>query len=304
MTPARHFHTFTGNLLAERTLDFAAWTPGKTHRAQRASFQVGGKGVNVAKMLRRFGAPTTAWCFLGGPTGEECRAWLQAQELPFAAFAQTDANRTGTVVRAPGQPETTFFSPDVAPDAAAWHAAAAALDALPPDALFAVCGSSPGWATTEASPFRAALARAMARGLPVVVDAYGPPLLDLVARPVALVKINADELRALLGADADTETNLRAALARWPAQAWIVSDGPRPVWYAARGETPANIAPPRVQEVSATGSGDVLLAAVLLARWQRGYSWRAALEFALPYAAANAAHPGVADFPRDNSLPA
>jgi hypothetical protein len=40
-----------------------------------------------------------------------------------------------------------------------------------------------------------------------------------------------------------------------------------------------------------------MLACVLFARLHRGAPWRAALEFALPYAAANAAHPGIADFP-------
>ena len=48
MNAAPHLLTFTGNLLAERTQEFAAWTPGKTQRAERESFQVGGKGINVA----------------------------------------------------------------------------------------------------------------------------------------------------------------------------------------------------------------------------------------------------------------
>ncbi len=58
-TPA-HFYTFTGNLLAERTLTFADWAPGRTQRAREESFQVGGKGINVAKMLRRLGSTPLA----------------------------------------------------------------------------------------------------------------------------------------------------------------------------------------------------------------------------------------------------
>ena len=54
---------------------------------------------------------------------------------------------------------------------------------------------------------------------------------------------------------------------------------------------------PRVRQVSATGSGDVMLACILHARFHRGLSWRDAVIAALPYAAANAAHPGVAEFP-------
>lgn len=49
MKPA--IFTLTGNLLAERTLTLPAWAPGRTQRAVAESFQVGGKGINVSRML-------------------------------------------------------------------------------------------------------------------------------------------------------------------------------------------------------------------------------------------------------------
>ena len=49
--------------------------------------------------------------------------------------------------------------------------------------------------------------------------------------------------------------------------------------------------------VSPTGSGDVLLACVLTALHARGATLDQAVAFALPFAAANASHPGVAEFP-------
>lgn len=96
--------TLTGNLLAERTLDFETWEPGRTQRARAESFQVGGKGINVARMLRRLGAPHTALCFAGGATGAECEAWLQARGFHHRVFRTTGATRVGTVVRAPNRP--------------------------------------------------------------------------------------------------------------------------------------------------------------------------------------------------------
>ena len=54
--PSQHLYTLTGNLLAERTLEFDHWSPGRTQRAKRQTFQVGGKGINVAKMLTRLAA--------------------------------------------------------------------------------------------------------------------------------------------------------------------------------------------------------------------------------------------------------
>ena len=47
--PSPHLYTLTGNLLAERTLEFDHWSPGRTQRAKRETFQVGGKGFNVSQ---------------------------------------------------------------------------------------------------------------------------------------------------------------------------------------------------------------------------------------------------------------
>ena len=102
---APHIFTLTGNLLAERTLTFESWAPGRTQRATAESFQVGGKGINVAKMLARLGAPHTALCFTGGAAGDECFAALHASGRPFQNFPSTAPTRTGTVIRA----DSIFF---------------------------------------------------------------------------------------------------------------------------------------------------------------------------------------------------
>ena len=293
--PVPHIFTLTGNLLAERTLTFASWAPGLTQRATAESFQVGGKGINVAKMLARLGAPHTALLFAGGSSGDECFHWLHQARRPFFRFPTSTPTRTGTVIRAPDQPETTFLGADAAPDAAALRACADFLDVQPRGQVLALCGSFPGWPTAAFDPLRAALDRWLARGT-LVVDSYGPPLAWAFTRPVALVKINADELRALA-----------PDLAHLPPHAaplrWIVTDGPRPVQIRDVAGALATATPLPVTEVSATGSGDVFLACVLHAWFGLGRDLAGAVQFALPYAAANAAHPGVAEFP-DPAVPA
>jgi len=295
-------YTLTGNLLWERTLEFASWSPGQTQRARTSSFQVGGKGINVTRMLVRLGARTEALCFAGGSTGADCTAWLREKNIPHRAFGNSEATRIGTVIRSPNQPETTFFSPDVAPDAAAWAACAAFIDQLPVDSVLALCGSFPGWATPAAEPLRVALARWALRGT-LVADTYGPPLDWALQQPLAFIKNNRDEFDALTPATAPAEpfaTRLAAALKRPPVQAWIVTDGEKPAWLAERDGPPRTLTPPIVNAVSPTGSGDVLLACLLQGCYHKGLSLHDALVHALPYAAANAAHPGIADFDLNN----
>jgi fructose-1-phosphate kinase PfkB-like protein len=296
MNALPHFFTLTGNLLAERTLEFDRWAPGRTQRAQRESFQVGGKGINVSKMLNRLGAPNTALCFPGGATGTECEEWLQERSFAYRAFESDRPTRAGTVVRAVAEPETTFLGPDAPPSAPAIRRAAEFLDAQPAGQVLAVCGSLPGWDSTDFDPLRAAFERWLGRGQ-LVVDTYGAPLGWFAARPVALIKINAVELRTLAADSAPVSDLLVTAHARWSARCWVISDGGKDVWFRDEGGSIASLTPPEVREVSPTGSGDVLLAGLLVSLFHQRTSLRAALQAALPLAAANAAHPGIAEFP-------
>ncbi len=296
-SPAPHIFTLTGNLLAERTLEFPSWQPGRTQRATRESFQVGGKGMNVSKMLNRLGAPNTALCFTGGSPGAECEAWLRERNFPHRAFATSRATRSGTVVRGGVQPETTFLGTDAPPDAAAVRACAEFLDAQPDGQVLALCGSFPGCSDGHFAPLFAALERWLTRGT-LMADTYGQMLFWVAVRPLALVKINAeeyrlfDEQRRVLSAE-----RLRETARMSPVRQWVVTDGPRKIWLCDHQGEPTTLTPPTVSEVSPTGSGDVLFAAMLQALQKRGRTLTEAVSYALPYAAANAAHPGVADFP-------
>ena len=311
-TSAPHIYTLTGNLLAERTQDFAAWSPGKTQRATAQSFQVGGKGINVSKMLARLETPNTALCFPGGASGAECLAWLRYHKFTVHPFPTAKATRTGLVVRSSGQPETTFLGPDSPPDALAFQACAEFLDKLPDDSVLALCGSFPGWDTSDAAPLRDALDRLIARAT-VCADTYGPPLAWLVERPAALIKINRDEFVGLFSEgdrSLPVHNLLIEAIARWPAKRWIVTDGPHAVSFIeqpAHSASPLSQTPPSIQEISPTGSGDVLFACILHALLIKKFMLADAVSFALPFASANAAHPGVAEFdmnqtPRSRSL--
>ena len=288
--------TFTGNPLAETTFECLDWHPGGTFRARSSSFQVGGKGINVSKMLTRLRAPNTALCFPGGAPGAECEAWLRAKGFALKAFPSEAPTRCGTVVRGSGQAETTFLGPDAPATAGAVRACAEYLDALPDGQVLAICGSIPGWTGSEWQPLREALGRWLQRGA-LTVDTYGPPLAWLAAQPLALIKINAVELRTLGYGGADAGAVLAAVDRHSPVRCWVVSDGPGTVWLRDETGAVTSVTPPRVQEVSATGAGDVLHASLLDSLFRQGLTLGEAVARALPLASANAAHAGIAEFP-------
>ncbi len=289
-----HIYTLTGNLLAERTLEFRSWTLGRTQRALREHFHTRGKGVNVSNMLVRLEVPTTALIFAGGPSGAESEAWLRQRGIPFQTFPTQAASRTGTIIWSDDQPETTFLGPDVVPDAEAVLACARFLDAQPAGQVLALGGSFPGWETPAFDPLRAALTRWISRGH-LAVDAYGPPLAWLASQPLDFIKINDAEFGAF-SATGPLPDRLRAVRDRSPVQRWIITQGPESIWLIDAEGEPQELSPPRLAEVSPTGSGDVFFACLLHAYYGLRRPLAAAAAYAIPFAAANAAHPGVAEF--------
>ena len=298
MSELKNIYTLTGNLLAERTLEYDSWSIGKTGRATRESFNTRGKGVNVSNMLARLGTASTALIFSGGPSGAESEAWLRQRGINYQAFATLAASRTGTVIWSDRQAETTFLGPNVTPDAEAINACGKFLRDLPDGQTLALCGSFPGWDDTNYTPLRTEIERWAKRGL-LYADVYGPPLQDIVSLPVELIKINRQEFDAFYSEAERTqsvESRLRAAREKWDVKSWVISNGPDSVWMTSGEGAPIEFTPPKIQEVSPTGSGDVLFAVILHGLLTQHMPLTQAIEAALPYSSANAAHPGVADF--------
>jgi fructose-1-phosphate kinase PfkB-like protein len=205
-------------------------------------------------------------------------------------------------VRAPGRAETTFLGAENIVDPESIRRCAAFLDAEPAGNVLVVGGSIPAWPEPKWEPLRRAIERWIGCGL-IAVDTYGEPLRWFAGRAVDLVKINRREFAGLLGRDPASPIDdaampalLDDAARTHRALRWVVTDGPGRVWHRDREGLAGSRMPPRVDEVSPTGSGDVLLAALVWGMAARRMDLAAALETALPIAAANAAHPGVADF--------
>ena len=287
--------TLTGNLLAEWTFDLPSFERGQTQRADAMSFQVGGKGNNVARLLQRFGEDTTALAFASGAMGAFCSDWLERRSLPHKFFPLEDGVRPGLVVRETERDadETTFLGQDLPVPAASWKAACQFTEQSRPDWL-AICGSIPGWSKA----WTRSIGSILERGIKVVADTYGPPLADLVGLPLDLVKINRTELEKLFPQKAgeETFTILAAARRASPVKNWVITDGPRAIRASLASGENRTVTPADIREVSPTGSGDTFLAAILH-KWPDGPDLREALAFATACASANAASPGIGDFP-------
>lgn len=262
--------TITGNLLAETTALFDMPPHGCTARAVGTSkFQVGGKGVNVARTAKSLGMESVAAVFPAGFNGARCLETLARENLQTLVSPIRGETREGLVcVDVRTKTQTTYLGSDIpVPEEAVKSAIEKIKKAASRGDMLAFCGSFPGWKSGYAADI---CAFCKEKRLSLFVDTYGAPLSDFSAFDCRVLKCNRAELFGLLKiCDDDTDKSFAGAFetARrkiFPkAELFAVTDGARPL-LAAHGDTVEKIEPPKIErEISATGCGDAMLACLI-----------------------------------------
>lgn len=283
--------TVTPNPAWDVTYEVSALVPGEVHRVARVHRRLGGKGVNVARVLAAAGRAVVA--VLPGPEGLAAEAGLPArQEAAREGAGKTAAGEgaredTAPLLRCdvvPGLPAlrqtlvvhggdgttTSLWEPGVTPD----HGMARDLDRRvaawlrPGNAMTAVTGivisgSLPPGLDPRCHARLAA--QALAAGVPALVDTSGEALARAATVPGVVLAPNAAELAQLTGRDyRDADQAVAAARD-------LLADGPRAVVVTLGGDGMAAVTRDgtwrgRLAEPLAgnpTGAGDAAAAALI-----------------------------------------
>lgn len=299
--------TVTPNLALDITYDVARLIPGATHRVLRVRQRAGGKGVNVARVLRALGATPVIAGLAGGPTGTAIRA-----ELAEAGFADVltpiagESRRTVTIVSemaggrgpsAPGRPQrdepTMCTEPGPAVSATEWaHLRARCAETAARTDVVVLSGSLPPGVPEDGYAQLIRIARDL--GARTILDTSGPALLAGIAAGPDVIKPNAAELRAATG----IEDHIEAAhtLAR-NGTAVVASLGPGGL-LAITGDGRWQVRPPRALSGNPTGAGDACVAALALGMANRA-SWPNTLVKAVAASAAAVVCPVAGEIDQD-----
>ncbi|WP_235531424.1 1-phosphofructokinase family hexose kinase [Phycicoccus sp. Soil748] len=302
--------TVTPNPALDVTYDVERLVPHASHRVLAVREVAGGKGLNVAGVLRCCAVPVLATGAVGGPAGEQLRADLDARGVTHR-FARSCAptRRTTTVVSLADGDATAFNEPGAAWPVEAWSAlvqhVADLVDQHPVRVLVASGslpparseGSHPGadGAPSFADHAYADLTRvAHDAGLPVVVDASRAALLGALAAGPDVVKPNVHELREATGVQDPLEG--AKALQRKGARHVVVSLGAEGVLAVAPDGTVVRAGLGEHLRGNPTGAGDAAVAAIA-AGLARGTAWDECLRDAVAWSAAAVLQPtaGVVD---------
>lgn len=93
--------TVTLNAALDKTLEVPNFTPGRRLRTVEQTTMPGGKGVNIARALRRLGQPVVATGLAGGPTGTRIVDALTNESIVNFFVRISEESRTDTAVLDP-----------------------------------------------------------------------------------------------------------------------------------------------------------------------------------------------------------
>jgi 1-phosphofructokinase/tagatose 6-phosphate kinase len=257
--------TVTLNAALDRTLTVPIFQLGHRHRASEALVLAGGKGINVARALKRLDVPVVATGLAGGRTGTRIVEELTAEAILNDFVRIREESRTSTAVIDPTAathteinewgPRVSEVELEILLEKLRYLAGAADLVVL--------AGSLP---RGVAEAFYAEASRELARrGVRVALDTDGDPLrLGLEAEPY-LVSPNQREAEGVVGQELeDDEDFLMAldALAELGARNVLITmdTGCFALVREDRRTLRFRAIAPQVEPVSAVGGGDVLLA--------------------------------------------
>ena len=264
--------TVTLNAALDKTLEVPNFTPGRRHRTVDQTTMPGGKGVNIARAIKRLGQPVIATGLVGGATGNRILDALGDEAILNAFVRIREESRTNTAVLDP----TTGMHTEINERGPA--ISSHELDLFREKLLYlakgaSICvfaGSLPRGLETDVY---AGLIREVRKlGVTTMIDTDGEPMRLAVRSEPHVVSPNELEAEELVGHefnDSDDRAQAVVDMRRLGAAEAImtVSDG----CYAQvlEGGSPA-LYRVRVEEQearSSIGSGDAFLAGYVAARY-------------------------------------
>lgn len=298
--------TVTLNAALDRTLTVPNFQRGHRHRASQVLTLAGGKGINIARALKRLDVPVVATGLAGGRTGTRIVEELTAEAILNDFVRIGEESRTSTAVVDPMESsytEINEWGPRVSPEEL--EVLIEKLHYLSRGADFVVfAGSLPRG--VEESFYADAIRDLNRRDVPVVLDTEGEPLrLGVEAEPY-LVSPNQREAEHVVGQELDDQDDFVMALdaiAELGARNVHITleTGCFGLFREERQVRRYRALAPMLEPVSVVGAGDVLLAQFIAAK-VGGKSTEDALRLAVAAGAASTLEVGAGRFePKDAS---
>jgi 6-phosphofructokinase 2 len=225
----------------------------------------GGGGVNVARVIKRFGGDVEAILPVGGFTGQLLRRLINDENIPNRVIeVENETREDFSVSELSTTQQYRFVLPGLPLRESEWRACLDMLAASDPPKFIVGSGSLPPGVPDDFYAQAAEIASGF--GAKFVVDTSGAPLAAAIKRGVYMMKPNLREMRDLAGVELlnqqDWVVAARQYISAGKAEIVALSLGHLGALLVTRTEA-LHARPLPIKPVSAVGAGDSFLGAMI-----------------------------------------
>ena len=257
--------TITLNPLIDKTLFVESLRKGIISRTDRKEMVAGGKGVNVARVLKNFGLPVKAFVMLGGHTGKLFADLVRQEGIGLIPFWVNSPTRFSTRIHETLAEINTTLIEEGEPIARdeVKRLREKAIVLIQKAKILVLSGSAPG--ANLATIYRDLIREAHKNKTLTILDTYGEAFLRGIEASPFMIKPNRTEYESSTGKPLRTAADFRAAFRHFHDKGIdlvVITLGKEGVRASFKGETFV-LKPPRIKEVMPVGSGDCLIAGIV-----------------------------------------
>ena len=286
-------YTLTCNPSVDYVVQMSEFQPGMVNRSFREQVFSGGKGINVAVILKNLGVPNRALGFLAGFTGDFIEQDLQAQGCQ-TDFVRLSGGFSRINIKIKGLEESEINGGGPAVDQEAMERLLEKINTLRKGDMLIISGSIPP--SLPKDLYETILSLLAGRGVYAVVDTAGESLMKTLQYAPFLIKPNHQELEELAQSRLFTREEIIAQgkrLQEMGAQNVLISMAAEgAILLTADGRVLFGEAPRGVVRNS-VGAGDSMVGG-FVAGWLKTGSFRASLQWGIAAGSASAFCEGLA----------
>lgn len=249
------------NPALQRTLWFAGCRINQVNRAIKKTYTVGGKGVNVARVIHQLGASSCLIYLTGGGTGRDVETLIEEEGIAARSIPVTTSTRVcSTIIDLENNSQTELVeeSDAVSSDTVETFFKAYQ-EHLASASVVVLSGTVPPGFSEDIYGVCIRLARL--QGVPVILDAARKLLVCALSEHPFFIKPNCTELAESLNLRPSNIATAFESLQSQGISNTLVTCENQPAWFYHAGVT-YRVSFPALDRVNSIGSGDAIAAGV------------------------------------------
>ena len=253
-------YTITFNPSLDYVLKVPELSLGKINRSENEKIYIGGKGINVSRVLNTLGMKSIPLGFIAGFTGKELKSKLIDSGIE-PEFIEVREGNTRINIKIKGQVETAINANGPNINDYSIALLLKQIDDLDSNDIVILAGYVPS--TIDSSIYALICKKLYDKNVPFIVDTSGKHLIDSLKYNPFLIKPNKEEVEECLGIKIESIDDLRNGMKRLQelgALNVLVSLGEDGAMLIDDQGNEYVLAAPSINVVNTVGAGDSMLA--------------------------------------------